>query len=81
MYTLTAYIMCQCWNLILVSVSVLNTYVVHDDQLYLNNLDVYTLCTVHLQDSVVARHLRTNYMHAIACVLYSMQHDMYIYCS
>ena len=36
----------------------------------LNGLDTYTLCTVHEQDSVVARHKRTNYMHTIACVLY-----------
>ena len=46
---------------------VLNMYIVHN----LNGLDAYTLCTVDEQDSVVARHKRTNYMQAIACVLYS----------
>ena len=33
--------------------SVLNTYIVSDDQLYLNGLDAYILCTVHEQDLVV----------------------------
>ena len=49
------------------SVAVINTSVVHD----LNNLDAYTLCIEYEQDSVVTRHERTNYMHAIACMLYS----------
>ena len=46
-------------------VSVLNTYNVHD----LNGLDAYTLCTVHEQESVMARHKRANYMHTIARML------------
>ena len=37
----------------------------------MNSLDAYTLCTVHEQDSVVVRPKRTNYMHAIAHVLYN----------
>ena len=49
------------------AVTVLNTYNVHD----LNSLDTYSSCTVHEQDSVVARHERTNYTHAIACMQYS----------
>ena len=49
------------------SVAVINTSVVHD----LNNLDAYTLCIEYEQDSVVARHERTNYTHAIVCMLYS----------
>ena len=44
--------------------SVLNKCVIHDDQLYSNSLDTYTLCTVHGQDSVVVRHERTSYTHA-----------------
>ena len=47
------------------AVAVLNTYNVYD----LNSLDAYTLCTVHEQEPVVARHEITNYMRAIACVL------------
>ena len=47
---------------------VLNMYIVHD----LLGLDAYTLYTVDEQDSVAARHERTNYMRAIACVLYRM---------
>ena len=38
--------------------SVLNTYVIRDGQLCLNALDTYVLCTVHGQDSVVAKHKR-----------------------
>ena len=49
------------------AVVVLNTYIFHD----LNSLDAYTLCTVHEQDSVVARHQRKGYMCAIACMLYN----------
>ena len=49
-------------------VAVLNKYAVND----LNGLDAYTGCTMHKQDSVVARHERKNYVHAIARVLYSM---------
>ena len=52
-------------------VSVLNSYVVHDDWLYLKSLDTFILCSVYEQDLVVARHKRTNYKHAIARVLYS----------
>ena len=59
---------CQHWDLILPAVSVLNTYVVHD----LNSLDANTLCTVHEQDSVMARHERRNYTRAIAHMLYNM---------
>ena len=51
--------------MILTAVSVLNMYIVHD----LNGLDANTSCTVHEQDSVVARHEKRNYMHAITCVL------------
>ena len=61
MCTLTTYNERQHWDPIPAAVSVLNTY----------HLDAYTLCAVHEQDSVVARHKRTNYMHAIALVLYS----------
>ena len=50
-----------------VGVVILNTYAVCD----LNNLDAYTLHTVHEQDLVVARREITNYMRAIALVLYS----------
>ena len=47
---------------------------------YLNSLDTYTLCTVYVQHSVIVGHKRTNYMHAIACMPYSTQCDMYIHC-
>ena len=47
------------------AVAILSMYVVHD----LYSLDAYTLHTMHEQDSVVARHKRTNYTHAIARVL------------
>ena len=75
MNTLTMHNMHQCWDLILAAfsaVSVLNTNIVHDDQLYLNSLEACTLCIVHEQDSVMVRHEQTNYMHTIAHVLYSM---------
>ena len=49
-YTLTTY-KCQHWDSILAALSVLNTYIIHDDQLCLNGLDTYVLCTVHEQDS------------------------------
>ena len=52
----------------------------HDDQLYLNGLDAYTLCTVHEQDSVVAKHKRTNYTYAIVHMLYSTKNDTSIHC-
>ena len=56
-------------------------YIVHD----LNNLDAYTLCPVHEQDSVLARHERVNYTHAIACVIYTahsvIHASMCVYCS
>ena len=52
MYTLTTYKR-QRWDPILAAVSVLNTYA---DQLCLNGLDTYVLCTVHEQDSMVAKH-------------------------
>ena len=45
-----------------------HTYTVHD----LNGLDFYTLHTVHGKDWVAVRHERTNYMRAIAHVLYTM---------
>ena len=67
MYTLTTNNKCQRMNLILAAVSVLNMYAVRD----LNSLDAYTLCTVHEQDSVVARNERTKYTHAIARMIYS----------
>ena len=47
------------------AVTILSMYVVHG----LYSLDTYTLRTVHEQDSVVARHKRTNYTYAIACTL------------
>ena len=56
---------CRHWDPILAAVSILNTFVVHD----LNGLDAYTLCTVHEQDPVMARHERRNYTCAIACML------------
>ena len=49
---------CQRWDPILAALPVLNTYIIHDDQLFLNGLDTYVLCTVHEQDSVVAKHKR-----------------------
>ena len=67
MYMLTTKNKYQHWDLILSALSVLNTYVVHD----LNGLDAYTLCAMHEQESVVARHERTNYTYAIVRVLYS----------
>ena len=57
MYTLTTY-KCHHWDPILAALSVLYTYVIHDDQLCLNGLDTYVFCTVHEQDSVVAKHKR-----------------------
>ena len=51
------------WDPIHAAVSILNTYVVLD----LNGLDAYTLCTLHEQDSVVARHEKINY----TCDVYS----------
>ena len=56
--------------------AVLNTYVVHG----LNSLDAYTSHTLHEQDLVVVRHVITNYVHATAHVLYSMQRDMCVHC-
>ena len=58
MYTLTTNIQCKRWDSILAAVSISNMYVVHN----LNCLDTYTSCTVHVEDSVVVRHKRTNYM-------------------
>ena len=52
-------------------------YAVHD----LNGLDVYISRTMHEQDFVVARHKRTNYMRAIALMLYSTKCVMCIHCS
>ena len=69
MYTLTIYNKCQHCDPILAVVSVLNTYIAHEDQLYLNGFDI--LCTVHEQDSVVVRLERTSYLCAIACILCS----------
>ena len=70
MYTLTTNSKHQHWDPIPAAVSILNTYVVH----YLNGLNIYASCTVLEQDSVVARHERTNYTCAIARMLriYSM---------
>ena len=59
-------IKCQSWDLIFAAVSVLNMYVVHDDQLYITGSDTYISCTVHEQDSVLAMHERTNYKCAVA---------------
>ena len=53
--------------MILADVSVVNVYIVHE----LNGLDSYALCTVHEQDSVVARYEWLNYMCAIAHMVYS----------
>ena len=60
---------CVC-SIVFAAVSALNIYMctVQD----LNGLDAYTSCTVHEQDSVVARHERTNYTHAIVCMLYNI---------
>ena len=55
---------------ILAAVSILNTYIVHD----LNGLDANTLCTVHEQDPVMARHERRNYTRAIVHMLYNIIH-------
>ena len=60
MYTLTTNNKRQHWDPIIAAVYVLNMYSVHD----LNNLDAYTLCPVHEQDSVVARHKRVKYTRA-----------------
>ena len=51
MYTLTINNKCQHWDLILAAVSTLCMYIFHD----FNGLDIYPLCTVHKQDSMVAR--------------------------
>ena len=59
----------QHWDSILAAVSVLNTYVVHD----LYSLDAYTLCMVHEQDLVLARHKTTNYTRYYYC-LHAIQH-------
>ena len=60
----------QHWDLIIVAMSVLNTYVDYD----LNGLDTYTSSTMYEQDLVMVQGKRTDYayMHTIACVLYSM---------
>ena len=62
----------QHWDPILAAVSISNMYVLHD----LNNSDPYTSCSMYEQDSVVARHERTNYMCTIACVLQHRKRDM-----
>ena len=49
------------------AVTELNTYVVYD----LSNLDAYTLRNVHEQDLILAMHKITNYLCAIAHMLYS----------
>ena len=67
-HTLTIINASSYWYPIFAAVSILIMYVVHD----LNSLDAYTSCTVHEQDSVVARHERTNYICGITCMLYSM---------
>ena len=67
MYTFTTNNKHQRCDPILAATPVLIMYIVHD----LLGLDAYTSCTVDEQDSRVARHKRTNYMQAIACVLYS----------
>ena len=73
MYTLSTYNKHQHWDPILDAVSVLNTYVVYDDRLYLNSLDTSTLCTVDDHDIVVVRHERTNYVHTCYCS-HAIQH-------
>ena len=45
-----------------------HTYVVHD----LSSLDAYTLRNVHEQDLIMARHKITNYLCAVARMLYSI---------
>ena len=58
--------------------SVLNTCVVSD----LNGLDTYTFCAVYEQNSVMARHERTKYMHALlACYTVCNVIRDYIHCS
>ena len=64
----------QCWDLILAAVSVSDIYVFHN----LNSLDVYTLCIVHEQHSVVARHKRVNYI-AICYWSCAIQHVIHMY--
>ena len=49
-------------------------YIVHDDQLYLNGLDTCTLCTMHEQDSVMAR-AQEDKLYACYC-LGALQHVM-----
>ena len=68
-HTLSTNNKCQRWDPILCCCcTVLNTYVVHD----FNGLDAYTLRTVHEQDSVVVRHVKTK-VHMCYC-LRVMQH-------
>ena len=74
MYTLSTYNKHQHWDPILAAVSVFNTYVVYDDQLYLNNLHACTLCTGDDQDIAVVRHERTNYVHTCYCSHAAIQH-------
>ena len=56
MYTLININEHQCWYLTFAVVFIFYLYVVHD----LNCLGAYTSQTVDEQDSVVARHNRTN---------------------
>ena len=80
MCTLTTYNRCQHWDPIhAAAVSILKTYVVNNDQQYLNSLDVYALCIVHEQNSFMVRHERTNYACVIAFVPYSTQCDVCVY--
>ena len=65
MYTLTTYNKFQSWDPMLAAAAMSVLHVIHDDQLYLNGLDAYTLCAVHEQNSVVARHKRTNHTCAV----------------
>ena len=66
---------CQCWDPISAAVSVLNIYIFDD----INGSNTHTLCAVYDHDSVVARHNRTKYTHAIASMLYSTWYDEYIH--
>ena len=79
MYTFTPNNKCQHWHPIFAAVSILSMHVVHD----LNDwmLILFSLCTVHEQDSVVVRHERTSYMCAIAHMLYSTYRDKCIHYS
>ena len=67
-YNTDPYKLTSAGNQYFAPVAVLNIYALHD----LNGLDAYSSCSVYEQDSVVAKHKKENYVHAIAYVVYSM---------